>query len=167
MTILVGDIQMPILVGDIETDAIYMPRNIWMVGILDYHSDIFTPYYGDEVATGLLKLMEADITIGHNWRRYDVKNIERMTKNLIKIDQSKIIDTLELSRKFCKLTNHKLSTWGKMMNFLKEDYSDFSRFDKKMIPYCERDCRLTKKVFDILNEMNIESGYTDLLEGFR
>lgn len=155
---------MNILIGDIETDAIHMPRNLWMVGVLDYVTDEFTAYHGDDVPEGLLRLAEADMAIGHNFKGYDVKNIERMTNGLVKFDVTRIVDTLDLSRKYAKLENHKLKTWGEMFDFPKGDYTDFSRFDPAMIPYCERDCRLTKKIFEFLNEMAVEKGAQCLLE---
>jgi hypothetical protein len=155
-----------ILVGDLETDAIHMPRNIWMVGVLDWRTNEFTAYHGDDVVDGLLRLAEADLTIGHNWRSYDVKNIERMTNKLVTFDQRRVIDTLEMSRRQVKLPDHKLKTWGEIFEFPKGDYSDFSRFDPAMIPYCERDCRLTKLIFDFLNEQGVVEGRQNLLEGY-
>ena len=155
-----------ILVGDIETDAIYMPRNIWMVGVLNWETDQFDAYTGDDVVDGLIRLAEADLAIGHNFVGYDVKNIERMTNNLVKFDRKKIVDTLDLSRKFVELKDHKLKTWGELFDFPKGDYTDFSKFDPKMVPYCERDCRLTKKIFDFLNELSIEKGNECLVETY-
>jgi DNA polymerase III alpha subunit (gram-positive type) len=160
-----GAFMSRILIGDIETNAIHMPHSIWMVGVLDWRSNEFTAYHGDNVVDGLLRLAEADVTLGHNWRQYDVKNIERMTDRLVTFDQSKIIDTLELSRKLCKLKDHKLKTWGEMFGFPKGDYTDFSRFRPEMIEYCKRDCEITKMVFDFLNELAMEKGRQNLLEG--
>lgn len=156
-----------ILVGDIETNAIHMPTDLWMVGVLDYFTDEFTAYHGDDVPEGLMRLAEADLVIGHNFKGYDVKNIERMTNRLVTFDVRKIVDTLDLSKRHAKLENHKLKTWGQLFDFPKGDIDDFSRWDPRMIPYCERDCRLTKKVFDLLNEMAVEKGATCLLENVR
>lgn len=160
-------IPLSVLIGDIETNAIHMPTDIWMVGVLDYDSDEFTAYHGDDVVDGLLRLAEADLVIGHNFKGYDIKNIERMTNRLVTFDMSRVIDTLNLSRKFADLKDHKLKTWGEMFNFPKGDYHDFSRFRPEMIPYCERDCRLTKLVFDILNEIAVEKGNRCLVESHR
>ncbi len=156
-----------ILIGDIETDAIHMPRNLWMVGVLDYFTDEFTAYHGDDVVDGLLRLSEADLVIGHNFKGYDIKNIERMTDQLVMFDRSRVVDTLDLSRKHAKLKDHKLKTWGEMFSFPKGDFTDFSRFSPEMIPYCERDCRLTKLIFDLLNEMAVEKGNRCLVESHR
>lgn len=154
-----------ILVGDIETDAIHMPHNIWMVGVLDWTTDEFTAYHGEDVAEGLLRLQEADLLIGHNFRGYDAKNIRRMTDGLVSLDNSKIMDTMELGRRLVKMPDHKLKSWGEIFDFPKGDFKDFSRFSPEMIPYCERDCRLTKKVFDFLNELNVQKSRQNLLEG--
>jgi hypothetical protein len=155
---------MNILVGDIETNEIHNPSELWMVGVLDYFTDEFTAYHGDDVPEGLLRLAEADVVIGHNFKGYDAKNIERMTNYLVKFDRDRIIDTLDLSKANARLDNHKLKTWGEMFGYPKGDWTDFSRWDPGMIPYCERDCRLTKKVFDFLNELAVERGAVCLLE---
>jgi hypothetical protein len=155
-----------ILIGDIETDGL-KPSVIHMVGVLDYDTDEYTSYHGEDLVDGLLRLSEADLVIGHNFIGYDIKNIERMTNKLVMFDRRKVVDTLDLSRRYALLENHKLKTWGEMFEFPKGDHSDFSRYTKAMDIYCERDCRLTKLVFDLLNDLAQEKGARCLLEGHR
>lgn len=141
------------LVADIETDAIYKPTTIHMVGILDYDTDEFTAYVGeDEVPLGLLRIQEADRVIGHNFRDYDKKQIERLTEGLITLDDNKIDDTLEIARAlFPQLKSHKLAVWGDILGLPKLEYEgDFLRFTPEMIPYCERDCRVNKLLYEFL-----------------
>lgn len=152
-----------ILVADLECESL-KPTMIHMVGILDFHTDEFCDYHGDEVVDGLLRLAEADKIIFYNGTGYDVPVISKLTNGLVNIRKDQIIETLDLSRAYCKLKNHKLATWGEMFDFPKGDHSDFTKWSPEMSTYCERDCRLTKKVFSLLNEMAIEHGRTSLLE---
>lgn len=144
---------MSILVGDIETNDL-RPNIIWMVGVLDFLTDEFTAYTGDDVAEGIVRLAEAEVFIGHNIVGYDIPVMENLTDGLVKFDQSRLIDTLPLSRELMPhLPNHKLATYGEMFNFPKLPFKDFGRFSPEMIPYCEQDCRLSKRVFQHLDEI--------------
>jgi hypothetical protein len=142
---------MEILIGDLETNGL-KPDRIWMVGVLDYHTDEYVSYIGDdEVPLGLMRLAEADRVIGHNFRGYDARVIKKLTNGLIEIDNDRIDDTVEISRAlFPELENHKLATWGEILGFPKLDSPLFETFTPKMIPYCERDCRLNKVLYDFL-----------------
>lgn len=155
-----------VLVADLECDSL-KPSTIHMVGILDYFSDEFTSYHGDNVADGLLAMEAADALIVYNGLGYDLPVIKKLTNGLVDIDQRKVIEVLKLSKKFAALENHKLKTWGNLFDFPKGDHTDFTRFSEEMKVYCERDCRLTKKVFDLLNEISIERGNRCIMENFR
>ena len=157
---------MSVLIADLECDSL-KPSVIHMIGVVDWATDEFTDYHGDEIADGLLRLEAADKVIMFNGRGYDVPVIERLTNGLVHIGEDKLIEVLDLSRRYAELPNHKLATWGELFDFPKGDYHDFSRYTTAMSVYCERDCRLTKKVFDLLNEMAMERGRQDLLEDFR
>jgi DNA polymerase III alpha subunit (gram-positive type) len=143
---------MAILVGDLETNGL-RPNRIWVVGIKDVETGEYTSYVGDEeVPIGLMRLAEADIVIGHNFKGYDAKVIENLTDGLIKIDNSKIVDTVELSRKlFPELENHKLETWGDVFEFPKIKYDKgFEQFHPDMVPYCERDVELNAVLYQFM-----------------
>jgi len=157
---------MSLLIADLECDSL-KPTTIHMVGVLDYDSDEFYDYHGDEVVDGLLRLAEAKKVIFYNGRGYDVPVIERLTNGLVKIKPSQIIETLDLSRKYAKLDSHKLKTWGDLFGFPKGDHTDFTKWSPAMSIYCERDCRLTKLVFNLLNELAVEQGRPCLVESAR
>ena len=139
-----------ILVGDIEANGLN-PTIIWVVGVLDYNTGIFTGYTGDDVPEGLLRLAEADVVIGHHFKGYDAKHIERLTEGLVRFDHSKIVDTLELSRRVEPgLKNHKLETWGEILGHPKIEFNKFDVYDPKMVPYCQRDCEINAQLFTYL-----------------
>lgn len=144
---------MSFLIGDIETNGL-IPSKIHVVGVLDYITDEYTSYTGDRVVEGLCRLATADAFIGHYIKGYDVPQIERLTAGLITFDQKKLIDTVELSRRYCKeLPNHKLETWGSLLGFPKLPKPDsWDNYEPYMEVYCERDCRVNKMIFDILLE---------------
>ena len=156
---------MQILIADIETDSL-KPSTIHMVGLLDYHTDEFFDYHGEELVDGLLRMAEADILILYNGIGYDIPVIEKLTNGLIKFNRKRIIEVLNLSRKLVQLENHKLKTWGNMFENYKGDHKDFSKYSVEMSEYCAQDCRLTKQTFDFLNELGIDKGHGNVLQKF-
>lgn len=143
---------MSILIADIETDG-FNPSVIWVLGVLDWETDEYTSYTGDDIPEGLMRLVEADLVVGHNFVGFDAVQIEKLTGGLVKIETDNIYDTLLEARKLIKMKNHKLSEWGEIFGFPKGDHKDFSRLSPEMLVYCERDVRLTRKVFDFLLEI--------------
>lgn len=142
---------MSILVADLETNG-FKPNKIWVVGVLDVETDEYTAYTGDDVAVGLMRLVEADLVIGHNFREYDAKVISKLTERVIEIPNEKIIDTLELGRMlFPDMPNHRLATWGEMLGLPKIEYTGgFDEFHEDMLPYCKRDVVLNKLLYEFL-----------------
>ena len=145
---------MTVLVADLETNG-FDPDTIWVVGVLDYDSDDFRAYTGEDVAEGLLRIMEADLVIGHNFIDYDAGVAERLTGGMISLDRERIVDTLKLGRKLLPdMKCQKLEEWGEILGLPKIKFNEsFERFHPSMIPYCERDCRLNKMIFDFLMEV--------------
>lgn len=72
---------MSVLIADIECESL-KPTTIHMVGILDYFTDTFTDYHGDDVAEGLVRLASASQVIFYNGIGYDVPVIERLTEGI-------------------------------------------------------------------------------------
>lgn len=142
-----------VLVADLETNGID-PSRIWVVGVLNVETDEYTSYVGDDIPEGLMRIAEADLVIGHYFKKYDAKVINKLTEGLITLQEDKIIDTVELSRSlFSDLPNHKLKTWGDIFEYPKIDYDKgFEEFHPEMLPYCERDVRLNKRVYDFFVE---------------
>jgi hypothetical protein len=157
---------MKVLITDLECDSL-KPSTIHMVGVLNYFTDEYMSYHGDNVVDGLLEIESADLLIFYNGTGYDIPVIERLTNGLVKINRSKVIEVLNMSRRYVTMENHKLKQWGKLFGFPKGDHSDFSKYSPEMDIYCERDCRLTKMVFDILNEIAMEKGNKCLIESHR
>lgn len=154
-----------VIIGDIETNAIHQPSKIHMVGIVDFYTDEYTSYHGETLEDGLIRLAEAELVIGHNFRLYDAANIARMTGGLVTIEPTRIIDTLDLSRALVpELPDHKLRTWGQALGFPKLDHDDFERYTPLMDEYCQRDCRLNKRIFEFMLE-NFPDRILPVLEG--
>ncbi len=143
-----------ILVADIECDG-FSPSVIWVLGILDWETDTYTSYTGEDVAEGLMRLAEADLAVGHSFKSFDAKQIKRLTDGLIDLPEDKIYDTCEKSRKLLKedMQKHGLKEWGEIFGFPKGDHSDWTQLSPEMITYCERDVRLTRMLFDFLLEL--------------
>ena len=145
---------MSILIADLETNG-FTPDTIWVVGILDYDTDEFRSYTGEDVAEGLMRIAEADLVIGHNFGVYDAAVIDKLTDGLIIIDVDRIVDTLAMGRRLLpEMKKQSLEEWGDILGLPKIVFNEgFDRFHPKMVPYCERDCRLNKRVFDFLIEI--------------
>lgn len=139
---------MKILIGDIETNGLH-PNIIWAVGIVDYDTDEYTAYVGeDEVPLGLMRLAEADLVVGHYFRGFDAPQIERLTEGLIKFRPDQIDDTVEISRAlFPELKSHKLREWGEILGYPKLESPSFDEFTPELLPYLERDVRLNKALY--------------------
>ena len=141
---------MTALLFDIEADGLLEEASVMhCIGVMDLDTEEYQAYGPDEIVEGLMRLQDADLIAGHFIRGYDVPLIEKLTDGLITIDQSRIVDTCELSRDLAPfLRNHRLETWGQMFGFPKLPSPDFSRFSPEMLVYLERDVRLNKLVWD-------------------
>lgn len=148
---------MNIVIADIETNG-FNPDTIWVLGILDLYTDDYVSYEGDDIPHGLMRLAEADLIIGHCFKSFDAVQIKKLTDGLINIPKEKIIDTHEYSRKLFEMEKHTLETWGELLGIPKlgNTITDFFSFDPAMIPYCKRDCEITKETFIVLNEIHNE-----------
>ena len=155
-----------IIVADLETNSLN-PDTIWMAGILDFHTNEFFDYNGENLVDGLIRMAEADVLITFNGYGYDLPVVEKLTEGLITFEKERHIDVLKLSRKFADLPDHKLKRWGDMFGMPKGDHTDFSKYSPEMSKYCQRDCRITKEAFVFLNELSVEKGNTCLLKEIR
>jgi uncharacterized protein YprB with RNaseH-like and TPR domain len=109
---------MKVLITDLECDSL-KPSTIHMVGVLNYFTDEYTSYHGDNVVDGLLEIESADLLIFYNGTGYDIPVIERLTNGLVKINRSKVIEVLNMSRRYVTMENHKLKKWGQLFGFPK------------------------------------------------
>lgn len=150
---------MNILISDIETNGL-RPDIIWVVGILDFETGEFTAYThaDDNIAEGLLRLMEADAVVFHNGDDYDVPVIERLTDGLITFDRSRVIDTLKMGRKLIpEMRTQKLLEWGEVFEVPKVPFDGWEEYDPQMVHRCHVDCQITKLVFDFLLDLEKQS----------
>jgi DNA polymerase I-like protein with 3'-5' exonuclease and polymerase domains len=76
------------------------------------------------------------------------------------------VDTLVLSRLLYpdRPGGHSLEEWGYRLGFHKGSFNDFNKLSHEMLEYCEQDCRLTAKIFDILRKESKGWGYSVELE---
>jgi hypothetical protein len=145
---------MEYLLFDIETPGL-QPNEIFMIVIMNLVTRERDTYIGlDEVAIAIDRLSRAKMVAGHYIKGFDLKVIADLTE--VQIPKNKVVDTLELSKKFCRLDRHGLKAWGKLVDLPKLHSPLFERFTPEMIPYCERDVDLNTKVFDVLVEIMLE-----------
>ena len=144
------------VVGDIECNGL-SPTRLFMIGVQDMISGEYRSFVGpDEVAEASYYMaMTSKIVCGHSFRSFDAKWIKNLTT--LEISGDKIIDTVEVSRRFMKkFENHKLKTWGEFFDYPKLEAPLFEHFTPQMIPYCQRDVNLNRRVFDYLFEQAVE-----------
>ena len=103
-----------------------------------------------------------DTLIGHNIIDFDCVVLEKFFGTSFK--QHEIIDTLILSRLFNPQLEggHSLKEWGKRLKFPKGDYDDWTRLTPEMIKYCEQDCDVTQRVYEVLTEKLEKFGKTSV-----
>ena len=94
--------------------------------------------------------------VGHNLIDYDVPVINRLLKMNIRLDQmgdTMIMSQLESNK---REGGHSLRNWGNILNYPKDDFSDFSSgLTEEMLLYCKNDVDLTGKVWMALQNKDI------------
>ena len=145
------------LIVDIETTAFPVTK-IWMIGTKDCQTGTKKNFLVDQFDKFQDFINGYDVVIGHNIIDFDIPILERFLKTSFK--QHKIVDTLVLSRLYNPQLEdgHSLRAWGDRLKFLKGDYDDWTQLTPEMIKYCEQDCDVTHKVYDVLTEKLEEFG---------
>ena len=135
------------IIIDIETDALDA-KTIWCVVCKEVNK-------GEPVhfldKTSLREVIEPDdIFIAHNGIEVDFPTLNRLWGTHIKLINAK--DTLIMSRLYNpeREGGHSLDNWGKILNYNKIDFDEFSRYTEEMLEYCVRDVLLTEKVYNRL-----------------
>jgi DNA polymerase-1 len=135
------------LIFDIETDGLN-PSIIWVICAIkdDKEVTIEMPTKADieQLLEGVTEV------IGHNIIGYDIPAVERLLG--VSFDNVKITDTLVLSRLYNPSLEggHSLAKWGERLNFPKGDYDDWTALTPEMVGYCQQDCRVTQRLYELL-----------------
>jgi DNA polymerase I-like protein with 3'-5' exonuclease and polymerase domains len=162
------DHSKPTLVVDLETDGLE-GETIWCIGVEDDSSSyLFTPvesgiFAGSwcrhevrgETGTGLvlthaaMQHYLAHYTLIFHNAAFDVKVLR---KHGFYIEPESYYDTMIMSYVMEPGLDggHSLGAWGGRCGFPKGTHSDWSRYTEEMGDYCQRDCRLTRLVFNKL-----------------
>jgi DNA polymerase I-like protein with 3'-5' exonuclease and polymerase domains len=160
------------LIFDIETDGFEQDATkIHCLVIKDTETGelIVADSDHNNLEPALKLLTKGDLVAGHNVIRFDIPVIQRLYP-WFSIDQSKVVDTLVLSRLLysdlrerdggnveagrlpTKLwASHSLKAWGYRMEMLKGEYGDeegaWEVFTPEMLEYCIRDVDVTEALY--------------------
>lgn len=166
------------LIFDIETDGfLEAVTKIHCLVIKSQAPDhTFKCVTEGEIKNGLKMLQAADEIAGHNIIKYDIPVIQKLYP-WFTIDQSKVLDTLVLSRLIysdlrerdganiekgllpIKLwASHSLKAWGYRLGLLKGEYGEqvgaWETFTPELLEYCVRDVEVTEKLYQQLMKAN-------------
>ena len=99
--------------------------------------------------------------IAHNMLGYDADALNRLCGCHLKIDD--VIDTMLMSMLYSPSLEggHSARAWGQRLQYEKLEYSDFSAFKPEMLPYCERDTELCRRIYKVLVSRMLAVGFTE------
>ena len=135
------------LIFDIETDGL-KPTKVWCIcGIKDnemHTLEMPTKADFEKMLEGVTEV------IGHNIMAYDVPALENILG--VSFEGIKITDTLVMSRLYNPSLEggHSLGKWGERLKFPKGDYNDWTKLTPEMVGYCQQDCRVTERLYEVL-----------------
>lgn len=137
---------------DIETDGIDSPSQLHCVCVHDLDNPSIRKEFFGEVssyASELLALFgNALIIVGHNIIDYDLRWLEVFVPGF-RIDKSKVVDTLVLSRLLWqdRPGGHSLEAWGERFKYPKPSIEDFSKFTPELLHRCHTDVEINAKLY--------------------
>lgn len=135
------------VVLDIEADGLY-PENIWCIVTKDIDNETVRVFTGKELQEDFpVWISEATQIITHNGIEYDVYHINRLLGT--SISDKVIYDTLVVGRVLDsgRSDGHSLESYGKLLGFPKQEFSDWSKLTPEMIEYCKNDVELNYKLY--------------------
>ena len=140
---------------DIETDGLNATRIHCICAMLDNDEPTVYNFIGENTYGNFREWLASenvDTLIGHNIINFDVPILRRLSG--FRWDFN-LRDTLVLSR----LSNpsleggHSLRSWGERLGKYKDDYQGgWERCTREMVEYCRQDVRVTKALYEHLNE---------------
>ena len=169
-----------IIVADTEADNLVPKATVihcLCLHVIDTKEDFSfadQPGYAP-IRDGLKILQEAEFIVGHNFRSYDAKLIKKLTG--VELPQEKILDTLEMCRKFVDVTEMEkldyelhaaglmpldcvkrmsLKAWGHRLGRLKGTFgetTDWQTFSTAMVEYCVDDVLLNRDLYLMFEQM--------------
>ena len=148
---------MKTLTIDIETNTAW--DTIWCCGVHDVDLDEASVVTSSEALQALLK--EASRVVTYNGISFDIRLLESLWG--ISFEGIEVVDALVISRLYnpSLMGGHSLRSWGDRLDWPKGDFTDYNGgYCEEMAEYCERDCRLTTKVWrELLKQMKAQ-GFT-------
>ena len=145
------------VVFDIETDSL-KPSKIWCLVAKNIDSGQLYTFGPDQIEQACDLLEKSNYLVGHNILGYDIPVLERLTGRKVVSENTKVVDTLILSRLFNPTRSgpnaHALATWGapSRLNFPKIVFEEYDRYSAEMLDYCIRDVELNLEVFKYLQK---------------
>ena len=140
---------------DIETDGLKATRVHCICAMLDNNESTIYNFIGENNYGQFRDWLDSESVnslVGHNIISFDVPILRRLSGLGWDFD---LRDTLVLSR----LSNpsleggHSLRAWGERLGTYKDDYTGgWEEFNTDMLQYCKQDVRVTKALYEHLNE---------------
>lgn len=151
------------LLFDIEANGLD-PTEIFCIVAIDIDTEKVYTFDNTELGHGYNFLRMADKLVGHNIIGYDIPAIKKVANLDLTDWDTKIVDTLVLSRLFkpTREGGHGLESWGYRLGFNKGTYGQsegaWEAYNPEMLEYCINDVKLNLKVY---NALKVESkGFT-------
>jgi len=160
----------------------YMISAVWkMAGDAKIHSVSSPKIWDDYAAVKTLRdaLAKADIVVGHNIKKFDLKffNSRLIYHRLQPLPQLDLVDTLLEVKKIASFTSHKLDYLSKLLNNKGKIHVDFSLWkavvsgDKealnKMVKYNVVDVRRTEELYNVLKPYMKSHPHVGVIKGLK
>ncbi len=148
---------MKTLTIDIETNTAW--DTIWCCGVHDVDSDQAIVVTSPEALQELLS--EASRVVTYNGISFDIRLLQSLWG--ISFEGIEVVDALVISRLYnpSLMGGHSLRSWGDRLKWPKGDFTDYDGgMCQEMADYCEKDCRLTTKVWRELQKRMDAEGFT-------
>ena len=148
------------VVCDIEADGLLANvTKIWCIVCKDWDTgEVFS--WTPDTLNEFNDWAKAEVAhwIGHNFIAYDLRVLKKVLN--VKINPNRVTDTLLISRLqyFTREGGHSLKNWGKILNYPKQEFDDFTQYTPEQLEYCKNDVELTYKVAVYLKSEGVQFG---------